>query len=54
MTVGEEVSDSRNREQAIRERAYYIAEQRRFQGGEPADDWATAEKEVANHRPTVN
>lgn len=54
MTVGEEVSDSRNREQAIRERAYYIAEQRRFQGGEPADDWATAEKEVANHRPTVD
>lgn len=54
ITVGEEVSDSRNREQAIRERAYYIAEQRRFQGGEPADDWATAEKELANHRPTVN
>jgi hypothetical protein len=54
ITVGEEVPDSRNREQAIRERAYYIAEQRRFQGGEPVDDWATAEKEVANHRPTVD
>lgn len=36
----------RDREQAIREKAYYIAEQRRFADGTPADDWALAEKEL--------
>ena len=42
----EQVPGNRNLEQAIREKAYYIAEQRAFKGGAPADDWVLAEKEI--------
>lgn len=44
----EQVPGNRNLEQAIREKAYYIAEQRAFKGGAPADDWVLAEKEIDN------
>ena len=44
----------RDREQAIREKAYYIAEKRRFEGGAPADDWVLAEKELEKDRQTVS
>lgn len=32
--------------QMIEESAYYRAEQRRFQGGDPVADWLLSEKEV--------
>jgi hypothetical protein len=41
--------DAEQRQRLIAEAAYLIAEQRGFQGGDPAQDWATAEKQV-NHR----
>ena len=41
--------DTEHRQQLIAEEAYLIAEQRGFQGGDPAEDWARAEKQV-NHR----
>jgi hypothetical protein len=34
------------RQQMINEAAYYIAQQRGFIGGNPVDDWLTAETEV--------
>jgi len=41
--------DTEARQQLIAEEAYLIAEQRGFQGGDAAEDWARAEKQV-NHR----
>lgn len=41
--------DTEHRQRLIAEEAYLIAEQRGFQGGDSAQDWATAEKRV-NHR----
>ena len=41
--------DTEARQQLIAEEAYLIAEQRGFQGGDAAQDWARAEKQV-NHR----
>ena len=41
--------DTEHRQRLIAEAAYLIAEQRGFQGGDSAQDWATAEKQV-NHR----
>jgi hypothetical protein len=41
--------DTEHRQRLIEQEAYLIAEQRGFQGGDPAQDWATAEKHV-NHR----
>ncbi|MEN8107505.1 MAG: DUF2934 domain-containing protein [Pseudomonadota bacterium] len=41
--------DTEQRQRLIEEEAYLIAEQRGFQGGDPAQDWARAEKQV-NHR----
>jgi hypothetical protein len=41
--------DTEARQQLIAEEAYLIAEQRSFQGGDAAEDWARAEKQV-NHR----
>ncbi|MBK7764936.1 MAG: DUF2934 domain-containing protein [Sulfuritalea sp.] len=35
-----------NPEQAIRDTAYYLAEQRKFKDGVPADDWVRAEQEI--------
>lgn len=35
-----------NPEQAIRDTAYYLAEQRKFKDGAPADDWVRAEQEI--------
>jgi hypothetical protein len=35
-----------NREALIAEAAYYRAEQRGFQGGDPVQDWLAAEAEV--------
>lgn len=37
---------SEERSRLIAEAAYYIAEKRHFQGGDPAQDWIQAEKEV--------
>jgi hypothetical protein len=37
-------------EEAIREAAYYIAENRKFKDGTPADDWIRAEKELKKPR----
>jgi hypothetical protein len=34
------------REQMIAEAAYYIAEQRNFQGGDPGQDWLQAEADI--------
>jgi len=34
--------------QLIAERAYYLAEQRGFSGGDPVEDWLVAEREVKN------
>ena len=41
--------DTEARQQLIAEEAYLIAEQRGFQGGDAAEDWARAEQQV-NHR----
>ena len=41
--------DTEHRQRLIAEEAYLIAERRGFQGGDPAEDWARAEKQV-NHR----
>jgi hypothetical protein len=41
--------DTEHRQRLIAEEAYLIAERRGFQGGNPAEDWARAEKQV-NHR----
>ena len=41
--------DAEHRHRLIAEEAYLIAERRGFQGGDPAEDWASAEKQV-NHR----
>lgn len=38
--------DTGHRQQLIAQEAYLIAEQRGFQGGDPAQDWAEAEKLV--------
>ena len=38
--------DTEQRQRLIAEQAYLIAEQRNFQGGDPAADWASAEKQV--------
>ncbi|HET9410223.1 MAG TPA: DUF2934 domain-containing protein [Candidatus Sulfotelmatobacter sp.] len=35
-----------NLEDEIRQRAYELAEQRSFQGGDPTQDWLIAEREV--------
>ena len=37
---------SEQRERMIAEAAYYIAEQRNFQGGDPTQDWLQAEAEI--------
>jgi hypothetical protein len=34
------------REQMVAEAAYYIAEHRDFQGGDPTADWLQAEREI--------
>lgn len=36
------------REEMIREAAYYRAEKRGFQGGDPLADWLSSEEEVNN------
>lgn len=36
-------------EQAVRERAYYIYLERNGVAGDPADDWARAEREIRAH-----
>ena len=41
--------DTEHRQRLIAEAAYLIAEQRGFQGGDAAEDWARAEQQV-NHR----
>ncbi|MEN8132709.1 MAG: DUF2934 domain-containing protein, partial [Pseudomonadota bacterium] len=41
--------DTGHRQRLIAEEAYLIAERRGFQGSDPAEDWARAEKQV-NHR----
>jgi hypothetical protein len=41
--------DTEHRQRLIAEEAYLIAERRGFQGGDTAEDWARAEKQV-NHR----
>jgi hypothetical protein len=41
--------DAEHRQRLIAEEAYLIAERRGFQGGDPAEDWTSAEKQV-NHR----
>ena len=41
--------DTEHRQRLIAEEAYLIAEQRGFQGGDAAEDWARAEK-LVNHR----
>jgi len=41
--------DAEYRQQLIAEEAYLIAERRGFEGGDPAGDWAEAERTV-NHR----
>ncbi|MGB5443713.1 MAG: DUF2934 domain-containing protein [Gammaproteobacteria bacterium] len=41
--------DAGHRQRLIAEEAYLIAERRGFQGGDEAQDWASAEKEI-NHR----
>lgn len=38
--------DTEQRQRLIAEQAYLIAEQRNFQGGDPAEDWARAEEQV--------
>jgi hypothetical protein len=38
--------DAERRQQLIAEQAYLLAEQRGFQGGDPCQDWAEAEKRV--------
>jgi hypothetical protein len=38
--------DSESRRAMIAERAYYLAEQRRFEPGHELDDWLLAEREV--------
>ena len=38
--------NTEHRQRLIAEAAYLIAEQRGFQGGDPAEDWASAEKQV--------
>jgi hypothetical protein len=35
------------RQSMIAEAAYYRAEQRGFQGGDPVEDWLAAEREIA-------
>jgi len=40
--------DTEHRQRLIEQEAYLIAEQRGFQGGNPAEDWARAESQV-NH-----
>ena len=46
----ESEADSRGvtgkREQMVAEAAYYIAEHRDFQGGDPTADWLQAEREI--------
>jgi len=37
---------SEQRERMIAEAAYYIAEHRNFQGGDPGQDWLQAEAEI--------
>jgi hypothetical protein len=41
--------DAEHRQRLIAEAAYLIAEQRGFQGGDPAQDWARAEQQVNEH-----
>lgn len=41
--------DTEHRQRLIEQEAYLIAEQRGFQSGDPAEDWARAEQQV-NHR----
>jgi hypothetical protein len=38
--------DPGERHRLIREAAYYRAERRGFEGGDPTDDWAAAEAEI--------
>ena len=38
--------DTEQRQRLITEEAYLIAERRGFQGGDPAQDWAEAERQV--------
>lgn len=46
ITADEQILCIRDLEQAIREKAYYIAEKREFKNGAPADDWVLAENEI--------
>ena len=41
--------NAEQRRYMIEEAAYYLAEQRGFQGGDPLEDWLAAESEV-DHR----
>lgn len=41
-------SRSLNRETLIEQTAYYIAEKRGFEGGDPVQDWLAAEQQVDN------
>lgn len=42
-SLGREAEDRRR---MISEAAYYLAEKRNFQGGDPMDDWLRAESEI--------
>jgi hypothetical protein len=49
-TSGQTVSDT-ERERMIAEAAYFRAMNRGFQGGDPADDWLMAEREISRLLP---
>ncbi len=53
ITADEPIPRTRNREQAIREKAYYIAEKRKFADGAAADDWVLAEKDLDKDQHTL-
>lgn len=43
-------SEGEGRRRMIAEAAYYLAEKRNFQGGDPTDDWLRAESEIDKSR----
>lgn len=45
------VNDEEQRRRMISEAAYYIAEQRGFNGGDTVQDWLLAEAQIDNHLP---
>jgi hypothetical protein len=45
-TTSKRHTSQQDRERRIAEAAYYLAERRNFQGGDPVQDWLTAEKQI--------